>query len=257
MMYFIHKFVGWLLSPFGFFFGGMLVAAVCAKFGRRRMALIVAIASIGLLWFFSTAFATRLIGERLEREFRAKDGCCCDIGDVGQIDLICVLGGGVGWHEKCRAPEMGISADRVWQGARLWRVLIDHANEGPEGVKIALSGGDVIASTVPVLKDFGIPEDVFVYFEEARTTDDEARLIASTGVRRVALVTSAWHMLRSKLLFERAGLEVVPVAADFEMTAVAERPFAIAEFVPTPDDLLRNSLALKEWVAFAIYKVLK
>lgn len=79
------------------------------------------------------------------------------------------------------------------------------------------------------------------------------------GAPRVLLVTSAWHMPRAKMLFERAGLEVVAAPCDYEMHYAAEKPIEISDFFPSADcsALCRNSAAIKEWVARAGYRLLR
>jgi uncharacterized SAM-binding protein YcdF (DUF218 family) len=63
-------------------------------------------------------------------------------------------------------------------------------------------------------RDVGIPPEALVVESRGLTTRHEAALAAERmrelGGRRVLLVTGAHHMPRARLLFERAGLEVVP-----------------------------------------------
>lgn len=58
---------------------------------------------------------------------------------------------------------------------------------------------------------------------DARNTEEEARMIAAAGFKRIRLVTSAWHMPHARWLFERAGLEVRAAPTDYEMHYCAER----------------------------------
>ena len=142
-----------------------------------------------------------------------------------------------------------MSADRAWEAARAWR-----AHRSPR-MKIVLSGGGVEKSTMPLLRDMNIDDGDVLFFPDARNTEEEAQMIAKAGMRRVCLVTSAWHMPRARMLFERAGLEVVAAPTDYEMHYAAEPPIGIADFFPSADALLRNSLAVKEWIARALYAI--
>ena len=152
----------------------------------------------------------------------------------------------VRWLARCPVNEKGGGNVLRQQGHR-WKA---HQNGD---VKLTLSGGGVEQSTVPLLKDLGVDEKALVFFPEARNTEEEAQMIAASGIRRVRLVTSACHMPRARMLFERAGIDVLPVPSDYEMHYCAELPLQIKDFFPSADALWRNSVAVKEWVARFCY----
>jgi len=87
------------------------------------------------------------------------------------------------------------------------------------------------------------------------TTWDNARLSAALlknkGVRRIVLVTHAWHLRRAVPLFEAQGLDVVPAGLQFSGT----RPDSILDLLPTPAGLRDSSLALHEWLGILWYKL--
>lgn len=246
-MFYVNKVVGWALSPLGMLFLGLAVGAVLRAWGgcgrlRRAGARLMA-ASVALFWALSCAISTRLVGVPLEGE----EAPPADTLELGGCDAVVLLGGGMGAHMRCGRPEMLSAADRVWEAARQWKA---HRNGD---MKLTLSGGNVRESTVPLLLDLGVDEEALVYFPDARNTEEEARMIAAAGMRRVRLVTSAWHMPRARMLFEREGMEVVAVPTDYEMHFCAEQPLQIKDFFPSADALLRNSAAVKEWVARFFY----
>ena len=76
---------------------------------------------------------------------------------------------------------------------------------------------------------------------------------------KVLLVTSAWHMRRAKLMFDRyaEGVEVIPAATDYEATVHYSRPIEFTEFVPSADSLAFNSYMFKEWIGYFGYKWLR
>lgn len=249
-LYFVHKIVGWVLSPLGMLFLGCALGALVRLYGvrARRRALVRAgtgcfVASLALFWILACGLTTRVIGVPLEGE----EVPLADTLDVGGCDAIVLLGGGMGAHEACGRAEMLSAADRVWEAARQWKAHQDG------NVKLTLSGGGVEQSTVPLLKDLGVDEKALVFFPEARNTEEEARLVAAAGFRRIRLVTSAWHMPRAQMLFARAGLEVIPAPTDYEMHYVAESPLRPGDFFPNVDAFGRNSAAVKEWVARFLY----
>ena len=245
-MFYVNKIVGWVLSPLGMLFLGYFCGALLRRcggcIGKRRLSrlgTLLVVISLCLFWFLSCGLTTRLIGVPLEGD----EAPLLDTLELGGCDAVVLLGGGMGTHEVCGRAEMFSAADRVWEAARQWKA---HQNGD---LKLTLSGGGVERSTVPLLKDLGVDEKALVFFPEARNTEEEARMIGASGIRRVRLVTSAWHMPRARMLFERAGLEVVPVPTDYEMHYCAELPLQIKDFFPSADALWRNSVAVKEWVA--------
>lgn len=241
-MYYINKIVGWCLSPLGMLF---LALALSWWLNVRKFAKVgklICVLTLVLVWFLGCGVTTRLVGTFLEVDE-------IDESALPIADAIVLLGGGMGVHERCGRSEMYAAADRVWMAARLWK-----AGKAP---KITLSGGQVMESTVPFLKDLGVDESTLLFFPDARNTEEESRMIASLGIRKILLVTSAWHMRRAKMMFERRGFEVVSAPTDYEMHAVAERSVEFGDFFPNADTLVRNSYAIKEWVGLLGYSIIR
>ena len=93
--------------------------------------------AIAFLWIMSCGVTTRFVGVGLEREW-VRDGVMHGaIEGLPDAEAIIVLGGGVGSHEKCHAPELYSGADRVWQGARLYNAMKSRV----PGLKVYCTGG--------------------------------------------------------------------------------------------------------------------
>ena len=257
-MYYINKIVGWATSPLGIAFVGLGVGWAMSRRGGR-VALVgkwLAGFAVVWLWLMSCGITTRIVGVGLEGAWGREGAMHGSIEGLPDAEAIIVLGGGVTSHDKCHAPDLGPAADRVWQGARLYN---DKKSRVP-GLKVYCTGGGCEHATVPLLSELGVPGDAIWYSEKPRNTEEEARLIRAQFASerpRVLLVTSAWHMSRSKMLFERAGFEVVPAPTDFEMSYVAEKSVEFGDFVPSADALYRNTCSVKEWVARFGYWVLR
>ena len=253
-MYHANKIVGWILSPMGIFFIGFVGCGIGIFFKRRRLALICGGLSVAVLWIFSCAATTRLIGRPLEYRYDRDGVAHGDVGWAPKGDAIVILGGGMGVHEKCGASEMAGGADRVWTGAKLYKA--------GKAQRIICTGSEIERATLPLLIEFGVPRDAVFWYDDARNTEEEARLIAKTiGGKdkkpKILLVTSAWHMNRAKFLFEKAGVDVVPCPGDFDMSYVSERSFSINDFIPDAMALVQNSAAVREWVGIWAYRLLK
>lgn len=268
-MYHINKVIGWIASPLGLLFVGMGISLVMRLYAIRRerkahqsvrSLRVAANCLVGVvvwfMWIMSCGITTRFIGVSLEREWGGDGKPHGDISALPTADAIVVLGGGMGLHPQCGVPEMFGGADRVWQGARLYKA--GHAKI------VSLSGPDVEKSTVPLLEDLGVPKEAIICFSSARNTEEESKLIITVlGKERngckpkILLVTSAWHMRRAKLLFERAGFDVIPAPTDFEMSYSIELPIRVWDFFPSCDALARNSYCVKEWIGNIGYRLLR
>ena len=77
--------------------------------------------------------------------------------------------------------------------------------------------------------------------------------LSTTAHAQIILVTSAFHMRRSRLLFARAGFQVVPFPVDFRVSA--GRAFTILDLLPTADSLSQTETALHELYGFLFYQV--
>lgn len=250
-MYYLNKIIGWFTSPFGLLIVGVSIGWWLLRRGTPKMRLagrIVIGITLGLLWLLSANVTTRLIGVPLEGDE------CHEINAaaIQACDAVVVLGGGTGVHKQCGEVELFGAADRVWKGARAWKA------SGNPNMPFIMGGGTG-DEMLPLLNDFGIPSSVVKFYANARNTEEEARRIYESGAKRIALVTSAWHMPRARSLFERVGFEVVPVPCDYEMHHMAEYPLTLWDFIPSADcsALCRNSAALKEWVGRFGYWVLR
>ena len=253
-MYYINKVVGWVLSPMGIAFFGFASCAVSAFLKKRRLAWICGCASVAVLWIFGCAVTTRMIGRPLESCYDRDGVAHGDVSWAPEGDAIVVLGGGMQCHAKCGGCEMSAGADRVWTGAKLYKA--------GKAKKIICTGSEIERSTLPLLLDFGVPREAVVWYDDARNTEEETRVMAKTlgtdGKKpRILLVTSAWHMNRAKFLFEKAGFDVVPCPGDFEMSYISERPFSVKDFIPDAMVLAQNSAAVREWVGIWAYRMLK
>lgn len=129
-------------------------------------------------------------------------------------DAIVVLGGGV-WSDTTLGDE---SLRRVVYGIRLHQrglaPLI--VLSGPERVSPpTIPEADVRAK---LARDMGIPAGSILLEKTARTTYEEsvriADLLRPHKASRILLVTESLHMRRAKLLFERAGFQVLPAPSD-------------------------------------------
>src|SRR5262249_18220224 len=134
---------------------------------------------------------------------------------------IVVLGGGISpaLPPDRKLPRLVNGADRMWLAADLYRDKV--------APRIIAAGGGYeanpndpatteAAAMRQFLPDLGVPADAIV--EEAKsinTIENIRNVRAMVGDKRVALVTSAYHMPRALQLAALARLEVLAFPTDF------------------------------------------
>ena len=289
-MYYINKIVGFLVSPIGGVIAGGVIAVVCARLGLKRLAKWIGGLTVAWLWLWMTPIMTWVVGVPLEREFLV-DGKVPLVESFPEADAIVLLGGSMGIETNLSSyAEMWSGADRVWQAARLYKA--------GKAQKVIATGNGAVDTTLPLLLDFGVAK-ADVSFMDAVNTEEEARSISkmlgrsggveelgveelgveelgveefgesdssthpinhsSTARPKVLLVTSAWHMKRARMMFEKYApdIEVVCAPADFENTIMAEKTPLFKMLLPDPNVFMLNSLAFHEWVGIVGYGVMR
>lgn len=265
-MYVINKIVGVMMSPSVLL---MLVIIGCAwKSSKRNMthhcrplpstSTCFLWLALALLWFWMSAIPARILGLPLEREWLV-DGKVPTAESFPKADAIVCLGGSMNIETNLGDhAEMYTSADRVRQAARLYK-----AGKAP---KVFVTGRGTARATRALLMDFGVPESAITLLEDARNTEEEAKAIGDEvevegggGQRKrsVLLVTSAFHMRRAKLMFEKyaKGVEVIPAATDFEASVHAAGEFDPRDLLP--GNSYMNEVYLREWIGYFGYKFLR
>jgi uncharacterized SAM-binding protein YcdF (DUF218 family) len=100
-------------------------------------------------------------------------------------------------------------------------------------------------------KEFGVPVR---WVDNTASTTRESALMAAQdlkplGIQRIALVTSAFHVPRSRQVFEAAGFAVIEAPTGY----YAQNPFTPSQLVPNLGSLRMSHYALREWVAQGWY----
>ena len=255
-MYVLNKIVGWCVSPVGLALVGFALALLLRAVRRGRLAQGAFALSLAWLWIWSTPLMGRIVGATLERPYLV-DGCIPPMESLPVAEAIELHGGSMGDAEPIRARgEMWTSADRVWMAARLYK-----AGKAP---RIHVMGTGAPKATIGLLEDFGVPTNALVCCDQARNTEEEARFVSAEMVRtqgdaarpKVLVVTSAWHMKRTMLMYEKYApqVEAIPAPCDFENTLRASHGLGLADFLPSDDWLLANRVSLHEWVGILGYR---
>ena len=258
-MYYLNKIVGAIGNPITLTLILLVIGMVLGARGRKRLALGFVGGGVLWLWLWSTPMMYRWIGMGLESEWPVVLA-----EDAPKADAIALLGGGMGANTNVyKYAEMWGGADRVWHAARLWKA-------GKAPIVIASGTGEREA-TVPLLRDFGVAEAAIVVEDKARNTEENAKFVEDILNRiervdrvegrrpRLLLVTSAWHMRRSLLMFKKyaPNLEIIPAATDYEALVRTGKGFRLDDLMPSADCLMANSYCFKEYIGYWGYRLLR
>jgi uncharacterized SAM-binding protein YcdF (DUF218 family) len=217
---------------------------------RRKTAALLLFTSVAMLWALSThGLAVLLAQKALPQHVVAQPEALQTQG----VQAIVVLGGGI----APQSPEYGEPQLNAYSEARLrygaWlarKTAIPMAYSGGVGWAAANGTATEAATAQKSLQLTGT--QTFKWTEStSRDTRQNARLSAQLlqkdGVKKIALVTHAWHMPRAVRMFEAAGFDVTPAPMGY----VLPEEHAWIEWLPTAlglrasRDVLREMLALQ------------
>ncbi len=166
----------------------------------------------------------------------------------------------LGMDRYADAPEYG--ADTV-SGGTLVRLRYAAHLHKRMGLPILLSGGtpygeEIAEATLmhaAMQSDFGL--DPKWIETDSRNTFENAlnakEILSALGIKRVYLVTHAWHMPRAVWAFTRAGIVAIPAPTGFTTRSNRERK--LYGFLPSAKGLVLSSLALRERLGLTWYRL--
>ena len=218
-------------------------------------------ALVWLMLALSWMLATEPVRDALTRplEFRYPALNLTDVSAARFADApsaIVLLGGGI--YEN--APEYG-GQDELARHA-LARTVFAAELARHTGLPVYATGGKALThesgSEGAIMRRWlirlGVPRGMVYAETEAvntwRNAVDMQRILESAGIRRVVLVTSAWHMPRSVWCFERQGMKVIPAPTDYftRMSAYDER-----SWFPRWNTFAESCEALHEYLGLLWY----
>ncbi|MGN0856432.1 MAG: YdcF family protein [Candidatus Spyradenecus sp.] len=250
-MFALFKWLLWLCMPVTAC-TVILMAVALWLFCRRQWkpAILMVLALAGLLTL-STPWISIRLGTSLERRYPPQP-----MGVLPKADAIILLGGGIGPIEPgTYFPECFPAADRVVMAARLY-----HAGKAP---LIIPTGYGATRAEKPLLEAMQVPTSAILCETAARDTAENATytfdLLRARKCKRALVVTSAWHLPRTMMLFQADDIEFIPVGCDYEATLAAIQ-FARSPMwqkLPAVATLAQTSVYIKEYLGILFYSFRK
>lgn len=246
-----------LLDPVAWCWFSLLLLGLCLVWWRKR-GLGIAILSLMLAWCAAELFRVpaRLLAS-LEAPYLGKDVESWEADTLAEeVDAVVMLGGLLTPSAEFSGAHYADSVDR----------LITAVTVALRTGKPLVLGGGVASQRVELrepdyekrwLQAWGLDELVVEDLGSVRNTYDEivnARAMASErGWKKVALVTSAWHMRRAAKVCERQDFPIAVVAADFQGTA--EFRHGRSRLLPSAESAIFVRLWVSECVGGVYYSL--
>ena len=244
-MIYIHKILPFLISPLGL----TLILLILSMFIYRRILILL---SLFILLISSNIFISNYLLLNLESPYKP-----IDIKSTKNTDAIIVLSGMI--HQvgdnKINKYEWS-DPDRFFAGIELFN--------NNKADFLVFTGGSLpwTKNWKPegfILKEkaieFGInPNNILVTNNVQNTFQESVEVLKLLKYgSSITLVTSAFHMERSKYLFEKQGFKVIPYPVDFK---VSNSNNTILDYMPNLSALKNTSLFIRENIGRFYYKII-
>jgi uncharacterized SAM-binding protein YcdF (DUF218 family) len=259
MFVFLSKLLPPLIYPLGLACLFILLALLLRRrAGWQRAALLLALLALVI---GGNRWVAMGLARSLERRYLPS-------GPMPQAEAIVVLGGGTESRQPPRPiTQVNGAGDRVLYAAWLYQQAKAPAILVSGGLLDWTPGHTTPAQDMAALLEMiGVPSQAIWLQPESRNTYEDAlysaQILKDKGIRRILLVTSAWHMPRSVGLFEAQGLQVLPAPTDFYVTDADWNDLTrldlraqMLRLLPSADNLALTTRMLKEYLGMWIYNL--
>ena len=244
MIYF-HKILPLLFSPL-FLIISLIILGLILNSKK------ISLTGIAILIIFSVPIVSNKLLAYLESDYEL-----IKPSKVESADAIVVLSGMVSTIKTKDGLEYewGSGVDRFFTGIDLFNLnkaptLIFTGGKVPWS--IGLPEGEFLKKEAIKL---GVPKKNILITENVENTDQEAKAIKkllSSDNPKVILVTSAFHMPRAQLVFEAAGVNVIPSPVDF---IIGAGKLTFMNFIPSASSFEDTSFFVREMIGRTYYNL--
>ncbi|MCX2575840.1 YdcF family protein [Pedobacter sandarakinus] len=244
MSFILSKILIFFLKPIVWIAIIILLAAGLKKH-RKKFAIVACF----LFFFFSNSFIVGVITNWYEASYPPN----------AKYDVGIVLGGYSAYNKKTKKIAFSWASDRLFQAISLYK-------EGKID-KILLSSGSAnlldttikeADLTVDFLHEIGLADSAIMVENMSRNTLENAKNSLAIIKRwkpdaKVLVITSAWHVPRARLIFDRFAKSSI----DYYPTNFSGKTdYELADFIlPNAAALSAWELLLKEWVGYLVDRI--
>ena len=244
-MIYLHKILPLIFSPFFFILSLIIFGLII---GSKKTSFV----GVVILVICSMPIISSKMIAYLESDYELNQP-----SEIDTANAIVVLSGMVTTIKSKNGLnyEWGGAVDRFFTGINLFNLdkaptLIFTGGKLPWS--IGIPEGEFLREEAIKL---GIPKKDILLTENVENTDQEAKAIKklfSIDNPKIILVTSAFHMPRAQLVFEAAGINVIPFPVDFK-TGAGKLTFM--SFIPSAGSFASTNFFVREMIGRTYYNL--
>lgn len=247
-MLILYKILPLLVLPLGF----SLLCMLAGLLLRKKIMLWYGVLVLGIFSMPIVSNALMLLVEGSSKK--------TSVRALQKADAIVVLSGMLHQFDGAPLGEWGEAADRFEGGINLFKagkapVIVFTRGQIPWRLD-KIPEGDLLAKRALLC---GVPQQSIRLTGRVGNTADEARAareilgFKTEDRKTIILVTSAYHMRRAFMLFEKSGFTVVPYKVDYQVDDTS--PVTLLSYLPNGESLAQSEMALREMIGWVFYWV--
>lgn len=244
-MIYLHKILPYLAYPITF----IIIFLIWGSISRKRILILAALTL--LLATSSPIISTELLRYLEQGELRKSPS------DIHEADSIVVLGGMIqpvqaahGLAYEWADPDRFLGGIELMKASKAKNIIFT-GGKLPWQSDETRPEGEVLSQFA---SEFGVPASQILLTMNVQNTKDEAlavkKILNNSNARKIILVTSAFHMPRSKRLFENEGIEVQTYPVDYKVGISELTPMS---FLPSADAFYNFQFAWRELIGRFYY----
>ncbi|GAB6076328.1 YdcF family protein [Desulfurobacterium crinifex] len=253
-MFILSKFFTFLFLPPGIFVVLILIGIVLLLINKRKIGIVILTLTATLIYLLSIEPVKDRILLPLENAFPYPSKTELD------CEAIVVLGGGKISHSPEEGGKAAVKpqvAKRLYTAFKVWKRI-----KKP----LVVSGGKVFnekaepesSAMKRFLTNLGIPDKEVIEDDKSKNTFQNGiftyEILSKRRVKKICLVTSAYHMPRSYRIFKSVGFSVIPVPADYR---VDRAPYKWSSYFPRMGNLYDGFSGIHEYIGIVYFELIQ
>lgn len=249
MFFIISKILIYLIYPITWIVGFSLLSVISKNDKSKKKFGLIALVLL-------LVFTNPLLLDVTARKWDIKEAY---INTIPNTDCAIVLGG-FSNEDNHKKGYFNASSDRFLEGLKLLaskkvkHLLITSGNASL--LPTSFREADWVKTQI---KDFGLSDSSIIIEDQSRNSIENAqyskRLLDSLHYSPpYLLVTSAYHMRRSKYIFEKNHVDVIPFPCNY---IAGRQSFSFSQFIPEAGVMGSWNLYIKEFIGLITYRLKK